>query len=56
MPDYRGNIAVGIDSLDTFNQGVSIRVNKNNELELVFASDRDFDSRGLRKIEWNKEY
>jgi hypothetical protein len=55
-PDYTGRMAVGIDSLDTFNQSVSIRVNSDNELELVFASDRDVDTRGVRKIEKNVAY
>jgi hypothetical protein len=55
-PNYSGRTAVGIDSLDTFNQGVGIRVNSDNELELVFASDRDLDTRGLRKIEKNVAY
>jgi hypothetical protein len=55
-PDYPGRTAVGIDSLDTFNQGVGIRVSSDNELELVFASDRDVDKRGLRKIEKNVAY
>jgi hypothetical protein len=55
-PDYTGRTAVGIDSLDTFNQSVSIRVNSDNELELVFASDRDVDTRGVRKIEKNVAY
>jgi hypothetical protein len=55
-PEYPGHTAVGIDSLHTLNQGVGIRVNKDDELELVFASDRDLDSRGLRKIERNMVY
>jgi hypothetical protein len=55
-PDYPGWTAVGIDSLDTLQQGVGIRVNGNNELELVFASDRDLEKRGLRKIEKNLAY
>jgi hypothetical protein len=55
-PDYPGCTAVGIDSLNTFKQGVGIRVNGDNELELVFASDRDLDVRGLRKIEKNVAY
>ena len=55
-PDHLGNIAVGLDSIQTFKEGVGIRVNKDNELELVFAHDRDIDKRGLRKIEPNKEY
>lgn len=55
-PDHLGNVSVGIDNLGTFNEGVGIRVNTNNELELVFAHDRDIGSRGLRKIQTNKEY
>jgi hypothetical protein len=55
-PEYPGHTAVGIDSLHTLNQGVGIRVNKDDELELVFASDRDLDSKGLRKIERNVVY
>jgi hypothetical protein len=55
-PDHLGNIAVGLDSIETFKEGVGIRVNQDNELELVFAHDRDIDKRGLRKIERNKEY
>jgi hypothetical protein len=55
-PNYSGYIAVGIDSIDTFNQSVGIRVNNDNELELVFASDRDIGTMGLRKIEHNKAY
>ncbi|KAH7086797.1 hypothetical protein FB567DRAFT_51523 [Paraphoma chrysanthemicola] len=57
-PDYpgQGHTGVGIDSLDTFRQGVGIRVNNDNELELVFANDRDIEKRGLRKIERNTAY
>jgi hypothetical protein len=54
-PDHLGYTSVGISSLETFNQSVGIRVN-NDELELVFAHDRDVDTRGLRKIERNKAY
>jgi hypothetical protein len=55
-PDHLGNIGVGLDSVQTFKEGVGIRVNQDNELELVFAHDRDIDKKGLRKIERNKEY
>jgi hypothetical protein len=55
-PDNLGNTAVGLDALATFKEGVGIRVNQDNELELVFAHDRDVGKRGLRKIERNKEY
>lgn len=55
-PDHLGNTSVGIDSVKTFSQSVGIRVNKDDELELVFAHDADTDKRGLRKIERNKGY
>lgn len=55
-PDHPGRIGVGIDSVETFKQGVGIRVNKDDELELVFANDRDLETRGLRKIERNMVY
>jgi hypothetical protein len=56
MPDHLGNAGVGIDSIKTFQEGVGIRVNQDDELELVFVNDGDIDKRGLRKIERNKEY
>ncbi|RYN29017.1 hypothetical protein AA0118_g12285 [Alternaria tenuissima] len=55
-PDHLGNVSVGIDNLSTFNEGVGIRANADNGLELVFAHDRDIGSRGLRKVQTNKEY
>jgi hypothetical protein len=55
-PDHLGHTAVGLDSVETFKQGIGIRVNQDNELELVFAHDRNIEKRGLRKIERNKEY
>ena len=55
-PDHLGKVSVGIDNLGTFNEGVGIRANADNELELVFAHDRDVGSRGLRKVQTNKEY
>jgi hypothetical protein len=55
-PDYLGHTAVGLDSLETFKEGVGIRVNGNNKFELVFSHDRDFAAGNLRKIERNKEY
>jgi hypothetical protein len=55
-PDHLGNVSVGIDNLSTFNEGVGIRANADNGLELVFAHDRDIGSRGLRKVQANKEY
>jgi cold shock CspA family protein len=47
---------VGIDSIKTFQEGVGIRVNQDDGLELVFAHDRDIDKRGLGKLERNVEY
>jgi hypothetical protein len=55
-PDHLGNFGVGINFIKTFQEGVGIRVNRDNELELVFAHDRNVDKRGLRKIERNREY
>jgi hypothetical protein len=55
-PDHLGHVSVGIDSINTLAEPVGIRVNNQNELELVFAHDRDVNSRDLRKIERNKEY
>jgi hypothetical protein len=55
-PDHLGHASVGIDSINTFSEPVGIRVNTQNELELVFAHGRDFGTRDLRKVEHNKEY
>lgn len=55
-PSILGDSSVGIDSVKTFSQSVGIRVNTDNELELVFANERDSSTRTLRKIERNKEY
>jgi hypothetical protein len=55
-PDHLGNSGVGIDSIKTFQEGVGIRVNRDDELELVFAHDHNIDKRGLRKLERNIEY
>jgi hypothetical protein len=55
-PDHLGNAGVGIESLKTFQQGVGIRVNREDELELVFERDRDIDNNGLRRIARNKKY
>lgn len=55
-PDDLGHTSVGIDFLDTFDKSVGIRFNGDNELELVFAKDRDLESRDLRKIQRNKAY
>jgi hypothetical protein len=55
-PDYLGHIGVGIDSAKTLGEGVGIRVNTDNRVELVFAHDRDFNTRGLQKVKQNTEY
>jgi hypothetical protein len=55
-PNHLGHASVGIGSVKTFGESVGIRVNADNQLELVFAHDGDFKKRGLSKIERNKEY
>ena len=55
-PDHLGHIGVGIDSTKTLGQAVGIRVNADNGVELVFAHDRDFNTRGLQKVKQNTEY
>ncbi|USP76453.1 hypothetical protein yc1106_03727 [Curvularia clavata] len=55
-PDHLGHIGVGIDSAKTLGESVGIRVNADNEVELVFAHDRDFNTRGLQKVKQNIEY
>ncbi|KAI8933242.1 hypothetical protein NX059_009873 [Plenodomus lindquistii] len=55
-PDHLGHTAVGIDSIKTFSESVGVRVNTDNELELVFAHDRDLGTRDLRKLVRNTEY
>lgn len=55
-PDHLGNIAVGLDSIKTFKEGVGIRVNQDDELELVFAHDCGSYKEEFRRIKYNKEY
>jgi hypothetical protein len=55
-PGHLGHTSVGIESMETFRQSVGIRVNSEEVLELVFAHDRDVESRELHKIERNKAY
>ena len=45
-----------MDSIKTFSEGVGIRVNEYDELEIVFADDGDFGKRDLRKVNRNQEY
>ncbi|KAJ5029042.1 hypothetical protein J3E73DRAFT_183995, partial [Bipolaris maydis] len=55
-PDHLGHIGVGIDSTKTLGESVGIRVNADNEVELVFAHDWDLNTRGLQKVKQNTEY
>lgn len=55
-PSHLGHTSTGIDAMHTFRESVGIRVNTDDELELVFANDRDTGTRQLRKIERNKAY
>jgi len=55
-PYHLGYWSVGIDTLKTYQQPVGIRVNSNDEAELIFAHDNDVCSRGLRKVVPNKAY
>lgn len=55
-PDHLGYVGVGIDSAKTLSESVGIRVNVDNEVELVFAQDRDFNTRGLQRVKQNTEY
>jgi hypothetical protein len=55
-PDHLGHTSVGIGSMKTYREGVGIRVNSLDEVELVFAHDRDSSTRGLRQVVPNKSY
>jgi hypothetical protein len=55
-PDCLDHTAVGMHSIDTFSEPVGVWVSTQNELELVFAHDREFESRDMWKIEPNEEY
>lgn len=55
-PDHLGHTSVGIDSVNTLREGIGIRVNEDDKLELVFAHDRDIGTRNLQKIVPNKAY
>jgi hypothetical protein len=47
--EHLGHTSSGIDSIQTLTESVDIRINQQNELELVFAHDCDIK-------EWNKEH
>jgi hypothetical protein len=64
-PDHLGHISVGIDSVETFQQNVGVRVRTVNigdtgeiveQLELVFEHDRGASGRELKQVERNKAY
>jgi hypothetical protein len=55
-PGHLGDTGVGIDSIKSFKEGIGIRFNQEDELELVFAHDCNINKRGLRKLERNVEY
>lgn len=50
------NASVGVESMRTFEKPVGIWVNEVDELEIVFASDRDLARGELRKLVANKAY
>jgi hypothetical protein len=55
-PDHIGHTSVDINSLKTYQEAVGVGVNSDDELELVFAHDRDVGARSLRKVVLNKAY
>jgi hypothetical protein len=55
-PEHLGHTSVGIESMETLRQGVGIRVNGDEELELVFPHDNGFQENNFRKIEPNCAY
>jgi hypothetical protein len=64
-PDHLGHVSVGMDSIDTFQEQVGIRVKTvqcdstgelDERLELVFARDRDNETHRMKMVERNKAY
>lgn len=55
-PDYLGFTSGGISAISTLEESVGIRVNEQDEAELVFANDRDVGDRKLRKVNANEAY
>lgn len=55
-PDHLGHTGFGTDSIKILSESVGIRLDKDNEVELVFTHDRDFGPRGLWKFERNVGY
>lgn len=59
-PQHLANTSVGVEKMATFRELVGIRANLDDELEFVFANDRDVlkDVRNgkLQKVVRNKAY
>lgn len=55
-PRHLKGTSVGIDTLSTFREPVSIRVNENDSVELVFENDHRIRMRQLRDIVPNEAY
>ncbi|KAH7127227.1 hypothetical protein B0J11DRAFT_505930 [Dendryphion nanum] len=55
-PDHLGFVSGGISSTLTLEEGVGIRINEQDEAELIFAHDRDTDLRKLKFVVANNAY
>lgn len=55
-PTFLGRTSAGIETLNTFRQPVSLKVNEADELELVFDNDPSNNKSSYRAIEVNKTY
>jgi hypothetical protein len=55
-PQILGSTSVGLENKNTFSQPVGVRVNEEEELELIFMNDEKQVGRHLEIIEANKEY
>ncbi|KAL9616744.1 MAG: hypothetical protein Q9160_008401 [Pyrenula sp. 1 TL-2023] len=55
-PEHLEGTSVGIDTLATFREPVSIRVNERDCVELVFENDAGLSKRHLRDVEPNEAY
>lgn len=55
-PEHLEGTSVGIDTLSTFREPVSIRVNEQGSVELVFENDTGLSKRRLRDVEPNEAY
>lgn len=55
-PVHLSDTSVGIDTVATFQEPVSIRINENNRAELVFDNDAEVKKRRLRDVVPNEAY